>query len=243
MEGVQPFDNLSPEQYDDLKRDIQSKGRRLDQMKVHLSANDILYDGHQRLRILLYLGRKTIGEDEITRNDKIKTRHAALMEAIKIQRNRRNLVGKGMAKVMWDLVIDKGMTQSKIAKEIGMRQQSVCELMNKHRPPDLPDTITVTGDDGKVYHRRGKPLAITSGKPLPATVARRDEEPRETSRYERRQRVKNRLTEARRALAHAVADASVCVDFDGYERGILTEDVEAIRKQLDAIMAILASQR
>jgi hypothetical protein len=154
-EGIQPFQNLTDEQRDDLERDIVSKGKKLDKMPVYLSADEILYDGHQRLLILLKLGRKTIGEDEIIRNPKIKGHRATRMEAIKINRNRRHLTGKAMADVIWDLVLRYGMSQTAIGKEIGMRQQSVSELMDKYPPnkDEMPEEIVTTGEDGKTYTR------------------------------------------------------------------------------------------
>ena len=45
--GVQPFDNLTPEQENELEEEIVAKGGNLRYMPVHLSAEGILYDGHQ----------------------------------------------------------------------------------------------------------------------------------------------------------------------------------------------------
>jgi predicted XRE-type DNA-binding protein len=171
IEGAAPFDPLSHEEYDDLKRDIElNKGKRLDKMPVYLSADDILYDGHNRLRILLELGRKTIGEDEFIRNPKIKGYKAAYFEAWKVQQNRRNATGEAKAKGIWKMVTEWGMSQTAIGKQIGIRQQSVSELMNKYPASlfydEMPKVITTRGEDGKEYTRRITD-PIPSGPELP----------------------------------------------------------------------------
>lgn len=168
MEGVRPLDPLTPEVYDDLKRDIIKKGKRLDLMPVHLSADDVLYDGHNRLRILLDLGRKTIGENEIKRNQKLKGRRAAYFEAVKIQFNRRNTKGDAKAAVIWEMVREYGMSQTAIGKELDMRQQSVSELMKKYPSKEpLPDVLVTVGEDGKTYTRTPLPPPDDADPPPP----------------------------------------------------------------------------
>jgi hypothetical protein len=168
IEGVQPFQPLTPVELDDLKRDIASKGKRLDKMPVHLSADDILYDGHQRLRILLELGRKQIGEEELIRNTKIKGRRNAYFEAVKINRQRRHLTGEAMSVVIWNMVTEYGMSQTAIGKQIGMKQQSVSELMKKYPPAEgLPKTVSTVGADGKTYTRTPSRVYEATDDPTP----------------------------------------------------------------------------
>ena len=230
MDGAQPFDNLDAEQYDDLRYDIASKGKRLDTMPVHLSADDVLYDGHQRLRILLELGKKTIGESEIIRNTKIKGRRAAYMEAIKINRQRRHLTGEAMAKVIWDLVQRYGMSQNNIGKEIGMTQQSVSELMKKYPPADLPDSISTLGADGKTYVRK---VSRDNDVPEAVHVMPKTKTPPAPWQYG------GKGSDAVARLRQLLAGEAV-VNLDRWEMGQLRDGLVALKGDIDRFLTGLA---
>lgn len=193
---------------------------------VYLSADDILYDGNHRLKIWLELGHKTITEDEIIRNPKLRGRRNAYSEAVKLQRNRRQLTGEAMAKVIWHYALEYGMSQTMIGKEIGMRQQSVSELMRKYDPPQgAPETITSLGEDGKEYTRTTKtpttktPTTELSDPPAP--------KPRP---WERDGEAVLVIRRARRVLADKVPSDGAGNPLDRFQRMELRDLLRALAK-------------
>jgi uncharacterized ParB-like nuclease family protein len=61
-QGVQPFPDLSPEDFAVLQEDIRTKGLI---NPVLLTVDGYLFDGHQRLKALLALGRKRISAEHV----------------------------------------------------------------------------------------------------------------------------------------------------------------------------------
>jgi hypothetical protein len=201
LNGAQPYKNLDAETREYLTRTIKSHGN-LRRMPVLLSADGILYDGHQRLMILAELGRKEINIGEYLVNPKIVGRKAAYFEAMKTNNNRRHLTGQAKAEAMWDTVRQFKLSQTTIAKNLGMRQQSVSELMNKYRPKDMEDIPDWTvGEDGRTYRRR-------------PDITARDDQP---TPYEYRQRIKKTLKQIATKASNLSTDAQMCGEFSTFE--------------------------
>jgi hypothetical protein len=218
-EGEQPFDPLTEEQKFDLRRTIVAHNKRLDKMPVHLSADEILYDGHQRLRILLELDRKTIGEAEVIHNHKVRGRQATRIEAIKINWNRRQLTGEAKAAVCWDLVRRWGMSQQLIGDELGMSQQAVSKLMKKYPADDMTGELTTVGADGKARTRiidEPRPKAKSWQHDGVGTLAV--------------QRLRQRLRD------------TPPVDLTDYERGRLRDELSWLRAEIDTFLATMGTK-
>jgi hypothetical protein len=188
-------------------------------MPVLLSADGILYDGHQRLQLLAELGRKAIGVGEFILNPKVVGREAAYMEAIQANQNRRHLTGKMKAEAMWNMVRQFKLSQTTIATRLGMRQQSVSELMRKYPPADIDDMPAETvGADGKTYPRGD--VSAKSDQLTPGDY---------------RARLKKQLTTMRVLARNGVDDSAGCGHLDGYERAGIAEDIAAVKVMLDTI--------
>lgn len=204
--GAQPFKNLDPETREYLTATIKTHGN-LRRMPVLLSADGILYDGHQRLMILAELGRKEITAGEFIINPKVAGREQAYEEAMKTNFNRRHLSGKDKAAAMWELRRQFKLSQTTIARMLDMRQPSVSQLMNRYRPDDA-DTLTETiGEDGRVTinPRRSRDADITAKDDTTVTP------------YEARQRIKKRLNQIGLSVSHLVADSQSVPGFSTFE--------------------------
>jgi hypothetical protein len=218
--GAQPYKNLDAETREYLTHTIASHGRKLTRMPVLLSADGILYDGHQRLMILAELGRKEINVGEFIINPKIVGREAAYIEAVKTNQNRRHLDGKAKAAAMWEMVRQFRLSQRAIAKMLGMRQPSVSQLMNKYKPDDFEDMPRERiGEDGRLIDVTNIGMSGKWG--TGEDVTARDETP---TPYDYRQRIKKTLTQIAAKVSNLSTDAQMCGEFATFEErdGVVT---------------------
>lgn len=223
---VQPFPDLPPDQFEELRQSIKANGL---EVPVLLTEDQFLYDGHQRLKALLTLGRKRISRED-TRVQRGVTRANMLEHAYMTNTTRRHLSTADKAAAMHQCVA-RGWSQRKIARTFGMTQPAVSQLLAAYPPEHVPEVIITEGADGKTYKRstRGRLDKIDPS-----------ERPRSTP-YDRRQRIKKRLASVRQGLSHVIADAGACGRFDAFERDGITEDVDTIRGMLDTLLAALTA--
>jgi hypothetical protein len=228
LNGAQPYKNLDTETREYLAHTISSHGKKLNKMPVLLSADGILYDGHQRLMILAELGRKQIAVGEFLINPKVIGREAAYFEAVKTNQNRRHLTGKAKAEAMWEMVREFKLSQTTIAKRLGMRQQSVSELMRKYRPADIADMPTERiGADGRTIN------VSNIGKGIGEDITARDDVP---TPYDYRQRIKKGLVQIAGKVSHLSTDAQMCGEFSTYaERDGVITAIDGIIGTLGAV--------
>jgi hypothetical protein len=146
---VQPFPDLPPEEFEALKQSIKDHGLM---NPVLLTDDRYLFDGHQRLKALLALGKK-----------RITAHHVRIQEGV----NRDNMIGHAYASNMVRLMLttaDKaarmhqcaamGWSQQRIAKEFHMSQPEVSQLMAAYPAESETAPVIVTQDeDGKTYTR------------------------------------------------------------------------------------------
>lgn len=221
INGAQPFKNLDAETREYLTATIKAHGN-LRKMPVLLSADGILYDGHQRLMILSELGRKEITVGEFIINPKVIGRERAYEEAMRTNFNRRHLSGKDKATAMWELRRQFKLSQTTIAKMLGMRQPSVSQLMNRYRPDDADNLIETIGEDGRVTvnpSRRQKPVTYD-------ITAEDDTAP---TPYEARQQLKKQLNKIGASVSHLVADTHSVPNFATFEeRDIVIAQIDGI---------------
>ena len=224
VNGAQPYKNLDEETREYLTYTIKSQGRNLRKMPVSISGDGILYDGHQRLQILAHLGKVNIGVGEFIINPKVIGREAAYFEAMKVNANRRHLTGRAKAAAMWDLVRHFALSQTTIARHLGMKQQSVSELMNKYRPADIDSMPSERiGEDGRAIN-----VSNIGKDPTKLPPA-----------YEMRKRLMLSLHKMREAAAHVVADASGCGRLSPYDFNQVMEDIDVLRNVLASVEASL----
>lgn len=146
---VQPFPDLPAEEFEVLTQSIKDRGLL---NPVLLTEDGYLFDGHQRLKAMLALGRKRISAEQVI---------------IRKDVNRDNMIGHAYASNMVRRMLttaDKaarmhqcaamGWSQRKIAKEFHMSQPGVSQLMAAY-PPDggVPEVVVTQGEDGKTYTR------------------------------------------------------------------------------------------
>lgn len=146
---VQPFPDLPPDEFEALKESIRVKGLL---NKIQLTADGYLWDGHQRCKAMVALGRKRISAKYVEVNPNI-TRDNMLEAAVTSNTVRRMQTTADKADRMHKLAA-MGWSQRKIAREFGMSQPGVSQLMEKYPPVGGTPEVTITeGDDGKTYTR------------------------------------------------------------------------------------------
>lgn len=118
--GVQPFEDLSDEDLSALADGLR-KNRPL-AVPVVLSRDGILIDGHQRLRILLAQGQKTIGERDVRIAEDVSADNA-LEAAVTLNFRRRHLTAE-----------DKGRLCARLMRTYGWSQGKVADVLRVHRP-------------------------------------------------------------------------------------------------------------
>ena len=149
-EGVQPFADLSPEKLAELKANIEEVGM-LEPVKLTADGS-MLWDGHQRLVVLLDLGRKRIGAKDVRRVKGV-TRANAEERAVATNAIRRQLTPPDMAQAMHRLA-SRGWDQTRIGKAFGKSQGRVSQLMNEFPPAEgTPISPTTDMANGKKYTR------------------------------------------------------------------------------------------
>lgn len=215
---VQPFPDLPVDEFEVLKQSIRDRGLL---NPVLLTEDGYLFDGHQRLKAMVAIGRKRITAGDVKVQPGV-TRANMLGYAYASNLVRRMLTTEQKV-VRMHQCVKLGWSQRRIAKEFHMTQPAVSQLLAAHPDVDTPDVIVTQGADGKTYTRHAP-------KKRP-----RDERPEADSRYDRRQRIKQRLNAVRLSLTHVLADAEACGQFDGYEREGIREDIETLTGMLSRI--------
>ena len=239
--GVQPWFDASPDELETLKHTITQKGGNLRQMPVSLSADDILFDGHQRLQAMLALGRKTISAGEYRRDKKVKGREAAYDEAVQIGWNRRNLSGKAKAHKCWEYFHKDGLSQGAIAAKIGIKQPSVSELMKKY--PEETNRTHALGKDGKWYPVDYADYYAKNGSASDgASGSASDGDEKQLDEYGYRQRITKNLGKLTNQVANIAADSMVCGVMDPFSLSSLREGFDNIKASMDRIVADLTER-
>lgn len=149
-EGVQPFPDMDFEQFEELKLSIKQTGL---QDPISLTEDGLtMFDGHQRCRALLALGRKTILATDVRIVPGV-TRENIWERSIAKNSVRRHLSPAAKAQAMHKMA-GRGWSQRKIARAFGMSQPGVSKLMVAHPAAEgTPISDVTEGADGKVYKR------------------------------------------------------------------------------------------
>lgn len=146
---VQPFPDLPPEEAEVLRESIRVRGLL---NPVLLTADGYLFDGHQRLKALLALGRQRISADHVKVMPNV-TRDNMLGNAYASNMVRRMLTTADKAARMHQCAA-MGWSQKRIAKEFSMSQPGVSQLMAAYPAGgDAPEVLITQGEDGKTYTR------------------------------------------------------------------------------------------
>lgn len=150
---VQPFPDLPPDEFDVLKESIRTRGLL---NPVLLTADGYLFDGHQRCKALIALGRKRINADHVKIMPGV-TKDNMLGHAFASNMVRRMLTTADKVARMHACVA-MGWSQRKIAKEFHVSQPSVSQLLAAHPlEGEAPPVIVTQGADGKTYTRTPTP--------------------------------------------------------------------------------------
>lgn len=148
-QSVQPFPDLPADEFEILKQSIRDRNIL---NPVLLTSDGYLFDGHQRLKALIALGRKRISADQVKILPNV-NRDNMLAHAYASNLVRRQVTTAEKAACMHQLVA-KGWSQRKIAKEFAMSQPAVSKLMVAYPlQGDAPEVIITQGEDGKTYPR------------------------------------------------------------------------------------------
>jgi ParB-like chromosome segregation protein Spo0J len=205
-QGVQPFPDLPPEDFAVLKEDIRTKGLI---NPVLLTADGYLFDGHQRLKALLALGRKRISAEHVKVMPKV-NRDNMLAHAYASNLVRRHITTEQKAACMHQLVA-RGWSQRRIAKEMSMSQSAVSQLLAAYPPEGgVPEVIITEGEDGKTYTRMPR-----GALPKPNKWAHNGESFKTIHR------------------AHRLLTIEVPTGLDETAKGWLAEELDALRDALD----------
>jgi hypothetical protein len=206
---------MTAEEFQALVLSVKANGLR---EKVKLTGEGYLYDGHQRLRALLQLGRKRISADDVEVNPRV-TAKTMMDFAIDINQNRRTITGKAKAACMHARVRRDGWSQRRIAKAFGMSQAGVSKLMTKYPPTDPYTTIVLSEDGSRSYNVTCKPGGT---KPVPTPPP-----PPRPRPWEPDGSASLALIRARKALAdNTPTDSSL----NSFQRTVLRDLLRALQK-------------
>jgi hypothetical protein len=214
-QSVQPFRDLPPDEFESLMLSLKTQGL---QNPILLTEDGFLYDGHQRCKALLRLGRKRILAGDV-RVQKGVTRANMLEHAYASNVVRRHLSTGDKVAAMHQCVA-RGWSQRKIARTFGISQPAVSQLLSnpEYQPENMPEVIITEGDDGKTrVRRRGRRRPEPEG----GDVTARDETP---TPYEYRQRIKKGLVTIAGKVSNLSTDAQMCGPFSTFEErdGVIT---------------------
>jgi len=187
--SIQPFDDLPDDELEAMARGI-SRRRPLP-VPVIVTPDGTLIDGHQRLRILLGQGQKSIGARDV-RVDESATADNALERAVVLNFRRRHLTAD-----------DKGRLALKLMRTYGWSQGRVADVLDVHRPqvsrwlkgigastdaedPDLIIPAVNTGRDGGTREVAKINAGRAPGKPKPHPWSRRGADLADVARITRR---------------------------------------------------------
>jgi ParB-like chromosome segregation protein Spo0J len=225
-QSVQPFRDLPPEEFDALVASLKAHGL---QNPILLTEDQFLYDGHQRCKALLAIGRKRITKADV-RVQRGVTRTNMLEHAYSSNVVRRQLSTADKAIAMHQCVA-RGWSQRKIARTFGVSQPAVSQLLavEAYQPENMPDVIVTEGADGKTRTRVRRKKTTD---PAPDVTAR-DEVP---TSYDYRQRVKKELRTIATTVTHLSTDAQMCGGFATYaERDDIIAQITGIITALTGI--------
>jgi predicted XRE-type DNA-binding protein len=146
--GVQPLPDLPNEELAALGKSI---GRGPLAVKIVVSRDGILLDGHQRLKAMAATGRKYIDAGDVI-VDEATTSDNALERAVQLNVQRRHLSVEDKATLARRLQHERRWSQGKIAKLFGVSRPAVSQWLGKTATDDTDDAPTyVVGLDGKTY--------------------------------------------------------------------------------------------
>jgi ParB-like chromosome segregation protein Spo0J len=149
--GVQPFEDVDDEMLSAIASGLEDK--KVMTVPVILSADNILLDGHQRLRAMLRNGKVFINANDV-RIDRQVTADNALEWAVIYNARRRQISVKEKAKVARRLQSDYGWSQRQIARAFGVSQPAVSQWFADDGEEGPEDVV---GLDGKTYPARRRP--------------------------------------------------------------------------------------
>jgi ParB-like chromosome segregation protein Spo0J len=211
-QSVQPFPDLPPDEFDRLQQSIKDRGLI---NAILLTEDGYLFDGHQRLKAMLAIGRKRIAADNVRVQPKV-TRENMLGYAYASNMVRRMMSTEEKVARMHQCV-KLGWSQRRIAKEFHVSQPSVSQLLAAYPLPDgeAPPLIVTHGADGKTYTRVARRRANRQD------ITAADETP---TPYEYRQRIKKGLVAIAGKVSNLSTDAQMCGEFATFaERdGVIT---------------------
>jgi hypothetical protein len=145
--SVQPFPDLPAEEFDALVQSIRDRGML---HPIQLTSDGYLWDGHQRLKAQLVIGRTRISAKQVEVNPRV-TRSNMLGYALASNLCRRFAGSEDKADRMHKCAAI-GWSQRRIAGEFHVSQPAVSQLMAKYPPAEGTPEIQVTeGADGKTY--------------------------------------------------------------------------------------------
>ena len=154
--GIQMFEDLGPDELAALGAAIGRRGALID--PVTITRDEILVDGHQRLRAMLAQGRLFIPASDVRVIDA--TAATALEVSIQLNVTRRHLTTEQKAALAQRLQHERGWTQGKIADLFGVSRPAVNQWLRKADEADdipglLPRKIdepaSVMRADGREY--------------------------------------------------------------------------------------------
>lgn len=153
---AQPWPDMPPEKFDAFKADIKNRGVL---KPIDLTIEGFIFNGHQRCRALLALGRKRINADLVQIHPDVNAQN--MMDyAIAINDQSRDITGADRATVMHARVRD-GWNQRRIAKAFSVSQAAVSKLMAKYPPKEEYTSIVVSEDGGRSYVRTATTETVT----------------------------------------------------------------------------------
>jgi ParB-like chromosome segregation protein Spo0J len=158
-EGVQPFGPLADDKMAALRASIGRGGRLIN--PVCMTADFVLYDGHQRLNAMLAEGKVRIVIKDVRITPK-STRADALRLAVESNMLRRHMTPEESGDAARRLQHEYGWTQGEIAKHMGVSRPTVNAWLKAIRTAD-PD------DDGPVYVR------TADGRMYPTSIEQPDQ--------------------------------------------------------------------
>ena len=147
---VQPFRDLSEEEFEALKQSIREDGGN-PRTPILLSSDEYrMFSGAQRCQAMLEMGRVSIDAKHV-RIVRSVTKDNVLEAAVEDEWLRRKQTPEQKAETM-HMLARNGWSQRKIAKVAGMTQARVSQLM-KQFPDDNREALAIRGKDGKTYFR------------------------------------------------------------------------------------------
>jgi hypothetical protein len=163
--AVQPWPNMTDEDFDDLFNSIKDRGLT---DPIDLSRDGIVFDGSQRLRVLLKQKRKFINAKDVRIWEDVDSENI-MGWAVRRNSLRRPITLEMKIEAAWRMRQERKMPQREIAKVFGVTQGRVSqwfssfkeEAADEKKLADFGEPLMITGKDGKEYPAeasgRGRP--------------------------------------------------------------------------------------